>query len=56
MIESWRTGHWDLSLDTACSNYGGCPFLKLCDNHEPKGLIELYYTEHKWDPLRRGDN
>ena len=56
MIECWKANEWGYDLDAACSHYGGCPFMKLCDNQNPEALIDLYYGERKWDPLRRGDD
>ena len=53
MIEDYKSGYWDYDLDAACSHYGGCPFLRLCDNQNPDALVNLYYEERKWDPLRR---
>lgn len=53
MISDWNADRWDYNLDASCSHYGGCPFMKLCDNSNPEALIDLYYEERKWDPLRR---
>lgn len=40
------------ALDSACSSYGGCPFLDLCDSEHPERWIGEYDTL-QWDPLRR---
>lgn len=53
MIRSWNEGHWNMSLDTACTYFGGCPFVRLCDNQNPEALVELYYEPHEWDPLAK---
>jgi PD-(D/E)XK nuclease superfamily len=50
MIHSWRTGEWDLALDSACSSYGGCQFLDLCTSHDPERWLEDYETT-SYDPL-----
>ena len=41
------------SLDQACSAYGGCPFLRLCDSPQPASFIPIYYRHHTWDPTKR---
>jgi len=50
-IEAWKNDDWDLSLDTACTNYGGCQFQKLCVSPNP----ELWYGEYAtrtWSPIK----
>ena len=41
------------SLDQACSAYGGCPYLRLCDSPNPESFIPIYYRKHVWDPTER---
>lgn len=41
------------SLDQACSAYGGCAYLRLCDSPEPQAFIPIYYRPHSWDPTKR---
>lgn len=38
---------------TACGNYGGCPFRRLCEAppNVRKNFIQSDYTSHFWDPL-----
>lgn len=55
MIRDWQDNDWGYDLDAACSHYGGCPFMRLCDNQNPEALIDLYYGERKWDPLHRDE-
>lgn len=52
-ILMWETNEYDYSIDTACSNYGGCKYLTLCTSEDPKPWIGQYYEEHHWDPLKR---
>jgi hypothetical protein len=41
---------WSQALDTACSNYGGCPMLDLCDSANPERWVDEYEIS-QWDPL-----
>lgn len=59
MTMPWRAGvspplrdAWPQALDTACSSYGGCQFLDLCDSEHPERWVYNYDT-HVWDPLKR---
>lgn len=60
MIAAWRewkeTGKlepWVQDLDSLCSSYGGCGYMRLCDSPTPQNMIPIYYREHKWDPTIR---
>lgn len=50
MKEQWKSGDWDMSLDGACSHYGGCPFMPLCEAPNPKPW-KKDYIKYKWNPL-----
>jgi len=50
MIATWKDGHWDKSLDSACSSYGGCTFLDLCTSEHPDRWMGDYEVSH-YDPL-----
>jgi hypothetical protein len=52
-IESWKTGVWDYNLDDACSAFGGCPFLELCNKSNPEAWIDGYYVRHNWNPMEK---
>ena len=43
---------WPQALDSACSSYGGCQFLDLCDSEHPERWIDNY-DRHEWNPLKR---
>lgn len=45
MIEMWRSGVWDMSLDHGCSAYGGCAYIPLCSSPYPEKWIEQEYME-----------
>jgi PD-(D/E)XK nuclease superfamily len=50
-IQAWKDDDWDMSLDTACTNYGGCSFQKLCLSNNP----EIWYGEYEtrtWSPIK----
>lgn len=52
-----HAGHWPMN-DTACGNYGGCPFREVCS--KPPGIrqkwLEGMFVKRVWDPLQvRGD-
>lgn len=51
MISLWEEGYYDMSLDSACSNYGGCPFLSLCESPTPENWIETEFEPSNWNPL-----
>jgi hypothetical protein len=53
MIECYQTGSWRHNLDTACSDYGGCGFLDVCDSPDPASYLERDYERRAWDPLTR---
>lgn len=47
-------GHlaWDQALDSACSSYGGCSYLQLCDTPDPRNWYDQYNVQ-PWYPLQR---
>lgn len=52
-VESGSMAPFTQSLDAACSNYGGCGYLRLCDSPQPEAFIPIYYKPHSWDPTKR---
>jgi hypothetical protein len=44
--------HWDQNLDSACSSYGGCQFIPLCQSEEPERWLGQY-EKVEWNPLQR---
>lgn len=50
-IEAWKNDDWDLSLDSACTNYGGCQFQKLCLSNNPERWYDEYVTR-TWSPIK----
>ena len=53
MIECWREGYWDYSLDGACTEYGGCQFQSVCKSSNPEEWLPATFTKRVWDPLER---
>lgn len=53
MIQCWKDGYWDFSLDHACAEYGGCKFVSICKSATPEDWLPLYFEPRVWDPLAR---
>jgi len=53
MIEMWKSGYWDYNLDHACTEYGGCPLVRVCKSIEPEKWLQIYFHKRKWDPVTR---
>ena len=53
MIECWKSGYWDYSLDHACTEYSGCPFRQVCLALEPQPWLEGGFERRIWNPLAR---
>lgn len=53
MIAAWEEGYFDLNLDHACAEYGGCPFRGVCQMRDPTSLLETQFERRKWDPVAR---
>lgn len=53
MIASWEANTWDMSLDVACTEYGGCSFLDVCSSNKPEKWLETRFKISPWDPLEK---
>lgn len=53
MIRCWESGYWDYNLDGACTEYGGCSFVKICKSSDPEAFLPVYFEQRVWDPLLR---
>lgn len=53
MKEMWASGAWDVSLDHACAEYGGCPYRQPCLSQDPAPWLEGAFERRKWDPVAR---
>jgi PD-(D/E)XK nuclease superfamily len=47
--------HFDRAYDSACSAYGGCSFVELCEAEDPVPWMDGYTVVH-WDPLQRKED
>lgn len=55
MIRCWEEGYWDYSIDSGCTEYGGCSFTRVCKSHEPESWLPVYFERRVWDPLARAE-
>lgn len=53
IIEQWAWGHFDMNLDHACAEYGGCTFQQTCMAQDPLPFLETAFQRRKWDPITR---
>ena len=53
MIAAWKEGYYDLNLDHACAEYGGCPFRLICQMNDPAAMLQQEFQRRKWDPVAR---
>ena len=53
MQQCWEEGWWDYALDTACTEYGGCAFTRICKSQSPEDYLPMYFHQRVWDPLAR---
>ena len=53
MIACWEEGYWDLNLDHACAEYGGCSFRSVCQMRDALPLLEQQFQRRRWDPVTR---
>jgi len=53
MIDEWKSGAWDMNLDHACSEYGGCAFRQTCLVQDPEPFLENGFQRREWNPITR---
>ena len=53
MIRCWQEEYWDWSLDNACTDYGGCPFVSVCKSSNPEEWLPAKFERRVWDALSR---
>lgn len=53
MKEMWESGVWDMSLDHACAEYGGCQYRTVCLSEDPTPWLAIGFERRKWDPVTR---
>jgi hypothetical protein len=52
-MDAWRAGEWEMSLDHACTEYGGCIFRQTCLSQDPTPWLEANFERRNWNPLTR---
>lgn len=55
MQRMWKEGYWDFSLDGACTEYGGCSFVRVCKSSDPETWLPVYFEQRVWCPLSRAE-
>lgn len=55
MIKCWKESYWDYAFDKACSEFGGCPYQRVCLSSDEE-MWRKNYTYAPWDPLGRSIN
>ena len=53
MIEAWKSGAWNMNLDHACTEYGGCTFRQICLVQDAEPFLETGFQRRMWSPLTR---
>lgn len=52
-ISAWQVGFYTHNYDETCTQYGGCPFKKICLSQDPTPWLETYFEQRHWDPVTR---
>lgn len=56
-IAAWQSDTWDMNLDHACTEYGGCTFAReVCKSEDPTTWLPVGFTRRRWDPLTRTEH
>lgn len=50
-IRMWEADEWDLNLDDACTNYGGCSLIDVCTSKNAEIWLENDFEDDTWNPL-----
>lgn len=52
MIAMYKSEHFNMSLDDACSSYGGCELLEsVCTSKNPETWLKQEFEHNPWSPL-----
>jgi len=51
MVKCWEEEYWDFNLGEACTQYGLCPFMDLCESHLPENFYDNFIV-HRWSPIK----
>jgi PD-(D/E)XK nuclease superfamily len=50
-VAMWRKGHFRHALDSACADFGGCPFRDACLSQDKRPWLETAFERRRWNPL-----
>lgn len=53
LIKAWETGYFSWNLDHSCTEYGGCPYQRVCLSPDPTNILAQMYERRRWDPVTR---
>lgn len=53
MIECWKAGYFDYTLDEACGSYGGCIFREVCGREDEAPWLDAGFVKREWNPIAR---
>lgn len=53
MIEAWKSDQWDMNLDHACTEYGGCTYRQICLVSDPEPFLKTSFQRRHWNPVTR---
>jgi hypothetical protein len=54
-IRMWKSGEFKYNLDDACTSYGGCQFLSVCQSQNEPAWLEPHFERRRWDPISRSE-
>lgn len=55
MIHDWKRNVWRFDFGHACSAFGGCDYLPLCESPEPETWLPINFVTSHWNPLASRD-
>ena len=55
MKAMWESGVWDMNLDHACAEYGGCSYKQICQTEPSQRIswLQTSFEQRRWDPVTR---
>jgi len=52
LTKCWTDGYFDYNFADACTSYGGCPFMDLCESDHPERWYSQY-EKRSWNPTQK---
>lgn len=55
MVRQWESSDWNMNLDHACTEYGGCHFKQVCLSRpdDRQSWLASGFERRQWDPVTR---